>query len=339
MIPAMQQVRSQVGAALLAGAADYAQLAGTLSHAQAAAALSALCDRLPAGEATTASRLVPSTQPLACPLPADDATHDRYFHVRRVTQSEGTAFLRSVLTAAGLFHQEMDSAYASPDAQRFAAVGCGFAALLGHIAGIRLAPVGYAVPDTRAAPTTVDPMRRWVLGHHIFAALTQGIIFALQDFEAAMCVDDEQRTRDALTLAADLMTAAATAFRFTADFPPAAYRDTVRPSMMGEDVGEGFSGLLSVDHRRLVAVLVRIRPLMEETARRLTVEHKRLNVALSHVYGDHKFVCARFGGAEEPSLRCPHSSALPAVEQLDRYQRARVDLLRASRESDVEIAE
>ena len=45
------------------------------------------------------------------------------------------------------------------------------------------------------------------------------------------------------------------------------------------------------------------------------------------VYGDHKYVCARFGGAEQPSLRCPNASPLPGVEQLDRYQRSRVELL------------
>jgi hypothetical protein len=257
--------------------------------------------------------------------------------VRRLTESEGTAFLRSVLIAARLFHLEMASDYAAPDAQRFAAVGGGLAALLGQIGGVRLAPVEHTAPDARAAPTSVDPMRRWVLGHQIFAALTQGIIFALQEFEAALPALEEQRARDALTLAADLMTASATAFRFTADFPPAAYRVVVRPSMMGRDVGEGFSGLLSVDHRRLVAVLVRIRPLMGEAAQRLMVEHGRLNLALTHVYGDHKFVCAQFGGAEKASLRCPHSSPLPAVEQLKRYQSARVDLLRASSESDIEI--
>jgi hypothetical protein len=76
---------------------------------------------------------------------------------------------------------------------------------------------------------------------------------------------------------------------------------------------------------------------MGETARCLVAEHERLNLALNHVYGDHKFVCARFGGAEKPSLRCPHSRPLPAVEQLNRYQRARVDLLRAASESDTEI--
>jgi hypothetical protein len=325
LVPALQLVREQAGTSLLASMADYATRAATLSHAQAARALNTLCGRLPASGTHAASEVASM---LAQPSQADDAAHDRYFHVYRAREPEGIAFLRSIVMAAVLFHAEMDCVYASPEAGRFAAVGGGLTALLGQIAGIRLAPVEYTAPEASAALAEVDPMRRWVLGHQIFAALTQGIIFALQEFEAATRDLDEQRARGALSLAADLMMASATAFRFTADFPPSAYHDVVRPSMMGVDVGEGFSGLLSVDHRRLVAVLVRLRPLMGATALALALEYERLNLALNYVYGDHKFVCARFGGTKAPSLRCPSSSPLPGVEQLDRYQHARVELLR-----------
>jgi hypothetical protein len=75
--------------------------------------------------------------------------------------------------------------------------------------------------------------------------------------------------------------------------------------MMGTDVGEGFSGLLSLDHQRLVVMLVRVRPLMEQAERRFAEEHQRLRLALNHVYTAHAFVCAQFGGAKKPSLRCP----------------------------------
>ena len=324
----MSFVRWQIGAALHAGVADYALRAATLSHSEAATVLQELRDRLPHRDTTATTQEAPATRRVAGRLLADDAVHDRYFHVCRVSQSEGSAFLRSTIMAATLFHTEMASAYGPPDGQRFAAVGSGFSALLGQIGAIRVAPVEHTAAVAAAVPPALDPMRRWVLGHQIFAALTQGIIFALQEFEAAKRDLDEQRARGALSLAADLMTASATAFRFTADFPPSAYHDVVRPSMMGVDVGEGFSGLLSVDHRRLVAVLVRLRPLMGATALALALEYERLNLALNYVYGDHKFVCARFGGTKAPSLRCPSSSPLPGVEQLDRYQHARVELLR-----------
>jgi hypothetical protein len=327
LIPPMLSVRAQTGVPMLAALADYALRAATLGHLEAAAALQTLCEQLPARDLAAAAKPVPAMAAVANVVVADDVAHDQYFNVCRVSGSEGTDFLRSILMAARLFHADMASVYGPLDAQRFAAVGSGFAALLGAIAGIRVAPVEHTATGACAVPTAVDPMRRWVLGHQVFATLTQGIIFALQDFEIAVRAPDPARAREALKLAADLLMASASAFRFTGDFAPSAYRDLVRPSMMPPRAGEGFSGLLSIDHRQLVAMLVRTRPLMTETVVRFAPEHQRLTMALNHVYDDHKFVCAQFDGAKKPSLRCPRSSPLPGVEQLDRYQRARVGLL------------
>jgi hypothetical protein len=338
-IPAMLSVRSQIGAPMLAALAGYASRAATLGHLEAAAALRALCEQLPAHDLTAPAKPGPAMATVANSLLADDVAHDQYFHVCRVSGSEGTAFLRSILVAARLFHAEMASVYGPLDAQRFAAVGSGFAALLGGIAGIRVAPVEHTAAGACAVPTAVDPMRRWVLGHQIFATLTQGIIFALQNFEIAARAPDPEHGREALMLAADLLMGSASAFRFTGDFAPSDYRDLVRPSMVPPLVGEGFSGLLSIDHRQLVAMLVRTRPLMGETAARFAPEHQRLAMALNHVYDDHKFVCAQFDGTKKPSLRCPRSSPLPGVEQLDRYQRARVGLLYPNVGTDTVILE
>jgi len=335
----MLSVRSQIGAPMLAALADYVLHAATLGHLEAAAALQTLGEQPPAHDLTAAAKPVPTVSAVANALLADDVAHDQYFHVRRVSESEGTAFLRSILTAARLFHAEMGSVYGPLDAQRFAAVAAGFTALLGGIAGIRAAAVEHSAAGACAVPTAVDPMRRWVLGHQIFATLTQGIIFALQDFEIAARAPNPEQAREALKLAADLLMASASAFRFTGDFAPSAYRDLVRPSMMAPRVGEGFSGLLSIDHRQLVAMLVRTRSLMGETAVRFAPEHQRLATALNHVYDDHKFVCAQFDGAKKPSLRCPRSSPLPGVEQLDRYQRARVGLLYPNVGTDTVILE
>jgi len=325
-VPALGLIRAQAGAALLSSVADYVQRAARLSHGEAVGALSLLWHRLPRPDNHAASK-EPSRMRSLGHL-ADEATHDWYIHVYRVSEPEGPAFLRSMLMAARLFHSEMHEFYPEAQALRYAEIGAGLTALLGQIAGIRLASMEHSAAEEHAAPAALDPMWRWVVGHQIFVALTQGIILALQEFEAAAATPDEQPMRDALALAADLLMASATAFRFTADFAPTVYHDIVRPSMMGPEVGEGFSGLLSVDHRRLVAVLVRVRPLLGQAAVRFVAEHERLTLALNHVYGDHKFVCARFGGAEQPRLLCPRSSPLSGVEQLDRYQRARVELLR-----------
>jgi hypothetical protein len=333
-VPGSERVRLEAGSELLASLAEYVAAAASLSEAQSVAILGALLERVREGTAAPVAPQAPAPRFPAQPLLADDAAHDRYFHVRRIAAAEGSAFLRTILLAAVLFHSELASRSAAGDPRRFAAVAGGLTALLGYIAGLPLAPVEHAALDEPAAQAAFDAMHRWIIGHQIFAALTQGIIFSLQEFEAAVRDRDEARARQALKVCADLMLASASAFHFTADFPPAAYTDVVRPSMMGQAVGEGFSGLLSVDHRRLVATLVRIRPLMAQTAQRLAAEHERLKYALDQVYGDHKYVCARFVGTEQPSLRCPNASPLSGVEQLDRYQRSRMELLRPHSDAD-----
>jgi hypothetical protein len=329
LVPAMSSVHQWVGKSMHAGMADYALRAATLSHSEAVMVLAELHDRLPPYHSPVVSNEAPATSCNAGRLVADAAAHDRFFHVRRVYQSEATVFVRGIIMAATLFHTEMGSAYDVRDAQRFVALSAGFAALLGQIGGVRVAPVEHVAPAALAGPASVDPMWRWVLGHQIFAALTQGIIFELQELEAAIRGLDQDRARDALRLAGDLLVASAAAFRFTADFFPSAYTDVVRPRMMAQHVGEGFSGLLSADHRRLVAILVRTRPLMGEIATRFAMEHKRLTVALDHVYDAHKHVCARFVGDKKPSLRCPNNSPMPGVAQLDQYHRGRAELLRS----------
>jgi hypothetical protein len=353
LVPDLQSVRKRLGAPMLSAMAHYVGGAAALSHRQCAAALQAIAAQMPvrkserpvlqsdppieAGAASAPSVEESAAQSVAqsaAQSVANDAAHDRYFHVCRVPAPTAIVFVRTIMSAASLFHAEMASAYQPPDATRFAAVGAGMNALLGRIAGVRPAPVDDTAPEPSASPATVDPMKRWVLGHQIFATLTQGILFALQIFEAASRKADEQAAREALWLAADLLMASAAAFRFTADFPAAAYRDIVRPSMMAHHVGQGFSGLLSVDHRALVSALIRIRPMMADTRVRLPAEHERLTRALNHVYENHKFVCAQFDGAKKPSLFCPNSSPVPGVKQLQRYKRARVRLLRPGSDSD-----
>ena len=338
LVPSLQLVRQQAGPRLLTQLGEYVRASALLRHAQNSAALSGLLAALAApAPVPAAAAPTPIRGPGARAALADDATHDRYFGVQRIEAPEGAAFLRTLLGAALLFHSEMHCGYAEADAMRFEAIGAALRAALGYVAHV---PTGAVVhqADAPTAPTQgADPMQRWMLGHQVFAALTQGIIFALQSFEEAMRGPDERRAGPALQLCADLLTGSATAFRFTADFGAAAYADVVRPSMMGPQLGEGFSGLLSIDHRRMVTVLGRVRPLMARCAESLALEQAQVRLALDHVYADHKFVCARFGGAEVPSLRCPNSSPLPGTEQLDRYHRARADLLRPSTDPDVTI--
>jgi hypothetical protein len=336
-VPTLSELRLQIGASLRASMADYALRAETLPHAEAIPVLRALHAQLPACDAIVPTHQAPAPRPAAGRLLADESAHDRYVHVCRISNPKSTDFVRGAVMAASLFHTEMSADYGPADARRFEAVGLGLAALLGEIGGIRIAPVEQTATETFVPPPALDPRHRWMVGHQIFATLTQGIIFALQEFESAIHDSNTPHARDSLELAADLLMASAAAFRFAADFTPSAYRDVIRPSMMAPHVGEGFSGLLSADHRQLVALLLRTRPLMGDAAIRFAPQHQRLTVALNHVYNHHKFVCTEFDGAVKPSLRCPNRSSLPGVEQLHRFQRARVGLLRPESGADVPI--
>ena len=157
LVPAMRLVRSGVGASLLAAMADHAPRAATMRHTDAATALQALCDRLPACDMTFAPRTASAMLPVAEPLLAEDAAHDRYFRVCRVPECEGKAFPRSIIMAAARFHAEMTSAYSALDAQRFAAMGSGFAALLGHLPGFASRPSNTLWPSRPSCPKRSIP--------------------------------------------------------------------------------------------------------------------------------------------------------------------------------------
>lgn len=295
-------------------------------------ALARLLDRLPPVEPLVSAAPSPMIGPGGFEM-ADDATHDRYFGVARVQGRAEGAFLRSVLEALRLFAEELALLPAGEDPGRFEPLGRGLLALLGAVLDVPVPPVEYSAPEVHAPTAESEPMRRWLHGHQIFLVLTQGITLALEEFErgaragrTAAVSASALAPRAALQLATDLMIASAIAFRFAADFGPSVYVQTVRPSMAAGQIGEGFSGLLSVDHRALVSTMGRIRPLLQRAAARLP-EREALVQALAHVYADHRFVCARFVGLEEPSLRCPSGTMASGVKQLDRLARARVRLL------------
>lgn len=295
----------------------------------AIAGLRPLLDRLPAARLRAKS---PGARGSAGPLLADDATHDRYFGIARSGGPRAGIFLRSLLSAIQLFAEEQ-ACVAARVRPRFRAVGDGLLELLGAVLDVPGPGVRYAAPELLAPTARTNPMRRWLIGHQVFLVLTQGITIALEEFalsgRSAARTGRTAAALDAsrsLQLATDLMTASAVAFRFTADFGAGTYAREVRPSMQAHAVGEGFSGLLSVDHRCLVATLGRLRPRLQR--RRATLAGQRaLAEALARIYADHRFVCARFVGQHEPSLRSPHATNASGVRQLDRLARTRIRML------------
>ena len=184
-----------------------------------------------------------------------------------------------------------------------------------------------------SAPTPLqmrapDPVRRWLRGHQLFAALSQGLVITLQQLQQANAQGDAAGVERALLQVALLYDASAAAFRFTADFDPVVYATTIRPSMCEPYTPKGFSGTLSVDHGVLVRQLVALRGPLATAQQQHPLAYQRMRAAIERVYADHKWVCARFDGASVPSLRTSsHAGESTAVDMLDRFRSRRMGLL------------
>jgi hypothetical protein len=252
--------------------------------------------------------------------------HDRYFGIGRCNAEPVRALLHGVLTALDRFCHECTGA------REFREHAVIPAALIEIWQLVLQEPEPVRPPvENRLAEVhgrAPDPVRRWLQGHHVFAALTQGLTWSLLSFERLQPEPTEAQTQRFLQGMARLYRASAAAFRFTADFSPAAYEHLIRPSMSEPHVPAGFSGSMSVDHGHLVSVLTRLRPALAQAAVQCPEEHAAMVQALTLVYDDHRHVCARFAGAQGASLRSARQAeATAAVEMIDRFKVRRLELL------------
>jgi hypothetical protein len=195
-----------------------------------------------------------------------------------------------------------------------------------------LPPVtGAALPGARIEAIPAErAVQRWLRGHQIFAVITQGLIVVVQALARAARQGDAPRVEAQVWCLARLYQASAAAFRFTADFPRAHYEGLIRPSMSEPHAPAGFSGTLSPDHACLVRALMAAQPALDLAARVCPDAHTAARQALGAMYADHKLVCARLAGLDQPSIR---SSTLTAErhasgELLDRFHERRSQLLR-----------
>jgi hypothetical protein len=281
------------------------------------------------GAALAAIEISPScAEPTASnmDLTANAATHDAYFRIVRVADNAPQVLVRSVLQANLIFLEEVSQAGTALTSSELQHLGSALAGLAFYIAGDTKGipnSVNYSHWAAPGAPK-VEPMRRWVCSHQLFAMLTQGMILALQEMTGAL-----QDTRDADAAAAlDLITVllqgASIAFQFAADFPPGRYQDSVRPSMAPPFTSEGFSGILSADHRHLVKLLHLFRPQFEAAQNGCPGHYKRFIEAFGAMYDSHKHVCSRFVGTERSSLLMSAKNCPPAVHQLEQFKQMRI---------------
>jgi len=266
----------------------------------------------------------PADAPAACAAAADDAALDSYFGIVRVQGDAPRIFLRGVLQANLILLEEVHAGGSSLDEAELHKLDDALAAVVSHVLGLPRDPPARVGILNRAPARGSDPIRRWILGHHVFVMLTQGLILALQDVEDALLGDRTGDIAAALDLATMLMQGTAVAFRFTGDFAPTQYRDTVRPTMMPPLAPEGLSGVLSPDHRQLLQILGRLRPRLKDLQLSARDGYDRFVTAFRGAYDDHIHVCSRFVGSKEPSLLMKAGEEKSAVQQLEYFKRLRM---------------
>jgi hypothetical protein len=168
-------------------------------------------------------------------------------------------------------------------------------------------------------------LRRWRAGHWAFFVQLQGMIAALNRLQLALDAEDWPTAGDLLAVLARLLSGSAAAMRFAADLSPAAYETTVRPTMEMPQT-EGFSGMLSREHRHLMQAIRALRPRFEALQERLPERYREFQQAHAAVVDAHVHVCKQFGGDSAPSLRMG-SSGRSAVEVLENVCRIRTKML------------
>lgn len=286
-------------------------------YGRAMAALGARLPCAPRGRRSHGAYLVDTKQP------ADIDTHDEFFRIRRVDAAPGEAFLLGLFKSLLILERDLAETPTALSDERLAVLAGALQETLAAALGSQAAaPLGLA---RREEPAPTDHAgKRWIRGHQIFAALSQGMIFALNAMEQADLGGDTARMGEAAGLSATLLSASAVSLELTGDFPEAYYREVVRVGMESPFLPRGFSGLLSGDHRHLVGQMKRLRPTIDRLRERQPEKHARIYEALGAVYASHRHVCARFVGAEQSSLLMAPTAGRSAVEQIDRFKAMRL---------------
>jgi len=167
-----------------------------------------------------------------------------------------------------------------------------------------------------------DPLRRWVRGHHVFMVILQWQVILFQCFRHQVeQFGGGEPGCELLKLLILTLRAALQAFRFTAEFSSDAYAQLVRPTLMPPAAPAGMSGLNWRDHQYLLKSLTKLDDAFGDadgTIRRL---YAMLKAELRRVYDAHKYVCARFVGAEASLLS--KNSAVGIIDRL-KEQRSRL---------------
>lgn len=174
--------------------------------------------------------------------------YDRFFAVRRVPTLDPAAAAGSLFAVIAATLDDVADAHV------------GLHELLALLGGMVEATAWVEHDDARAGQIVRDapelvlaaptpPIRRFVLGHHLFALMAD---FARHHIRAVALEPTADTAATALLSAAHYVRASTAAMWYSVSYPPAMYRDVVRPAMDAASTADhGFSGGDNFDFRRL----------------------------------------------------------------------------------------
>jgi hypothetical protein len=259
--------------------------------------------------------------------------HDEYFGVVRITGPAGENFLAGLVAGYLRILDHVDRCGTDlSDAQWQALLDLPY-----QVFGYASAkPIAARAVNERPRGLVVaqeSAIERWRVGHQFFFTVIQSLTVAVSCAMRAAQDHDDPSVVDALTLARVCAYAAASSMRLASEFSPAEYAERVRPTMLPPDVGAGFSGFQTRDHRRLLEVFHQLHAQRSQLAA-VGEPYARFVSAVEDMYSAHAGVCAHFGGISAPSLRMDalstqhhHQPTISGVEEAIRISRGRIGLI------------
>jgi hypothetical protein len=253
--------------------------------------------------------------------------HDEYFCISRVTGTPAPIFIQSLLHSYYELIEEAHLVGTYIDNHEWIKLCRAYNLMLYYLYNGTLPDsidgLNKATFQTPTHTKSFSPMYRWRIGHHIFAVMVQSLIIAFNCFASAINIDDQENAAVALELAAHLMAGSGASLRFTGSFRNEDYSETIRPSMPLK-----FSGLQAFDHRYLVGLLTKLKPVFRNSSPMIQDRLSVFTQSLDSTYEAHKLVCSRFMGNRLPSLRMNITSEKTAIDVISQLKHSRLRLIK-----------
>ncbi len=263
---------------------------------------------------------------------SDDGVHDGFFYIKRVDGVRSAIFLRSLVWTNRLLLLDIEESPFQICTDQLDLVDRALAAIQAWTLGVTHAPAR-RVAIWKSAGGPYRSMRRWIRGHQIFSALTQGLLAALGELRGALSRGDGPSADVAVDLIVVLLRGAGASLRFTGDMPSDDYLNIIRPSMAPPLVPETFSGVLSSDHRWFLRVLREMKPALDSLRAQRPEHHASIAQAVAGVYDSHKFVCDRLVGKSPSLMMSSSDNNASGAEQIEHFKKLRMRVFEQGHDS------